>query len=293
MERLIELMKAVPAPGVRGVVEICVLAVLIYYVILFFRGTGGAAVLIGFVGFLAASLMITSIFNLYALNWLLSKFTVAFPLAVLIIFQPEIRRALAELGKGPAFTTTASESRMIECVVQAAMMLADRKIGALVAIQREIGTRSIIETGTRIESPVSTELLAQLFYPNTPLHDGGVVISGNTVMAAGCLFPLSQRDGLSTELGMRHRAGLGMSEETDAVVVVVSEETGQVSVAYRGHLSREFGEDRLRKLLIKVLMRGRRARSPLKRVKDQLDLSPEGVAKTEVLTKEETKSHAG
>jgi len=289
---MMEVLKTVPVPGVRGAFEILVLAVLFYYAVLFIRGTRGAAVLSGLVIFLVASLVITRIFSLDALNWLLGQFTFFFPIAVLIIFQPEIRRALAELGKGPVFSTTASESRMIECVVHAAMMLGDRKIGALIAIQREIGTRSINETGTRIESPVSTELLAQLFYPNTPLHDGGVVISGNSVMAAGCLFPLSQREDVSKELGMRHRAALGMSEETDAVVVVVSEETGQVSVAYRGRLSREFDEERLRKLLNKVLIRGRRARSPLKRVKEQLDLSPEGVAKTEVLSKEETKSHA-
>ena len=289
---MMEVLKTVPVPGVRGAFEILVLAVLFYYAVLFIRGTRGAAVLSGLVIFLVASLVITGIFSLDALSWLLGQFTFFFPIAVLIIFQPEIRRALAELGKGPVFSTTASESRMIECVVHAAMMLGDRKIGALIAIQREIGTRSINETGTRIESPVSTELLAQLFYPNTPLHDGGVVISGNSVMAAGCLFPLSQREDVSKELGMRHRAALGMSEETDAVVVVVSEETGQVSVAYRGRLSREFDEERLRKLLNKVLIRGRRARSPLKRVKEQLDLSPEGVAKTEVLSKEETKSHA-
>jgi len=171
-------------------------------------------------------------------------------------------------------------------------MLADRRIGALVAIEGEIGTRAIQETGTRIEGPVTKELLATLFYPNTPLHDGGVIIAGNLIMAAGCLFSLSQHEGFSKDLGMRHRAALGMSEETDSVVVVVSEETGTISVAYRGNLSRDFDEARLTRLLNRVLGRGRRARSRLSRVKKQLDLTPEGVAKTEETT-EQVQSHAG
>jgi diadenylate cyclase len=176
---------------------------------------------------------------------------------------------------------------MIDAIVQGMLLLSERRIGALVAIEREIGTRSIQETGTRIGSPVSTELLATLFYPNTPLHDGGVVISENMIMAAGCLFPLSQREGLTRTLGMRHRAALGISEETDALVVVVSEETGTISVAYKGHLSRDFTEERLRKLLTKVLMRGPQGRSTLWRVREQLDLTPEGVAKTEERKAEE------
>jgi diadenylate cyclase len=172
-------------------------------------------------------------------------------------------------------------------------LLAERKIGALVAIEREIGTRSVQETGTRIESPVSMELLSTLFYPNTPLHDGGVIIADNLIKAAGCLFPLSQREGLTSTLGMRHRAALGMSEEGDALVIVVSEETGKISVAYKGHLSVDFSEERLRKLMTKVLVRGRSARSRLSQVKQKLDLTPEGVAKSVELSSEQSASHAG
>ncbi len=283
----------VPVPSAGEFLEIFVLMVIFYYVILFFRGTRGAAVLTGFALFLILSFFVTEFFNLDQLNWLLQRFSVYLALAILIIFQPEIRRAFAELGKQHRFGGGGDQGRIVDAIVQAMTMLADRKIGALVAIEREIGTRSIQETGTHITSPVSTELLATMFYPNTPLHDGGVIIAGETIMAAGCLFPLSQRDAM-TGLGMRHRAALGMSEETDALVVVVSEETGKISVAYKGHLSLDFTEERLGKLLTRVLARGSDAKSRLSRVKEQLDLTPEGVAKTVELTAaEQGQSHAG
>ena len=280
-----------PNPG--GMLEILVLSVIIYYTVLFFRGTRGAAVLSGFVTVLILTIFLTEIFHLEALNWLLQRFSVYLALAILIIFQPEIRRALAELGKQHVFSSSASESKLVDHIVQAISQLAERKIGALVAIEREIGTRSFQETGTRIESNITTELLTTLFHPNTALHDGGVIIAENRLMSAGCLFPLSQRDGLSTTLGMRHRAALGMSEETDAVVLVVSEETGTISVAFKGHLSREFDEERLRKLLGKVLTRGRMARSRISRVKEKLDLTPEGVAKTVEFSSEQGASTHG
>lgn len=288
-----ELWQRWTTPDAGGILEILALAILFYYIILFFRGTRGASILTG-LGILLVILYITTeVFHLDALNWLLTKLSSFLVLAVLIIFQPEIRRALAELGKQHRFSSSAAESKMVEAVVQSMCLLAERKIGALVAIEREIGTRSVQETGTRIESPVSMELLSTLFYPNTPLHDGGVIIADNQIMAAGCLFPLSQREGLASTLGMRHRAGLGMSEESDALIIVVSEETGKISVAYKGHLSVGFSEDRLRKLLNKVLLRGPSARRRLSLVKQQLDLTPEAVAKSVEFNAEQGPSHAG
>ena len=264
-----------------------------YYTILFFRGTRGAAVLSGFVTFLVMAFILTQMLQLDILAWILERFFVYLALAVLIIFQPEIRRALAEVGKQGIFTSTVAESRMVDAIVQAVAMLAERRIGALIAVEREIGTRAIQETGTRIDSVVSTELLASIFYPNTPLHDGGVIIADNQIKSAACLFPLSQRDGLSTALGMRHRAALGMSDETDALVAVVSEETGTVSVAYKGHLSHDFDEERLRRLLTKVLLRGRTRKSRMRRVKEQLEMAPEGATEAVDLRAEQTQSHAG
>ena len=281
----------IPIPEPREYVGIVFLAVIFYYTLLFFRGTRGAAVLSGFVVFLVGMIFLTNVLNLPVVNWLLQRFSVYLALAFLIIFQPEIRRALAELGKQHMFNTAAGERTMVDAVVQAAGFLAERKIGALVAIERESGTGSIQETGSRIDTLVSADLLSTLFFPNTPLHDGGVIIAENRIVAAGCLFPLSQNTEAVPGLGMRHRAALGLSEETDALVVVVSEETGIVSVAYRGHLSRHFDEERLRRLLSKVLLRARRARSTLSRVKKQLDLTPEGMAKTDEMKSDQGPLH--
>lgn len=279
----LEYLKFIPVPEPRMLLEIFLLAVFYYYIILFVRGTRGAAILSGFIFCLVTMLLLTNFFRMDTLNWLLQKFSVYMALAFLIIFQPEIRRALAELGKQHVFTNTASERTLVDTVVQAVMSMADRKIGALIAIEREIGTRSIQETGTAIDADLTAELLTALFYPNAPLHDGGVILSGNRIVAAGCLFPLSQQESVNKALGMRHRAALGISEDTDAISIVVSEETGGISIAYKGHLSRGYDEDRLRRVLSRVLLRVRRAKSRLSRVKEQLDLTPKGVAKTEEL----------
>jgi len=146
-------------------------------------------------------------------------------------------------------------------IVDAVMSLAERKIGALIAIEREIGLRVICETGTKLDSAITPELLASLFYPRTPLHDGGVVIAANRIVAAGCVFPLSDRTGMSKSLGTRHRAAVGLTEETDCVIIVVSEETGTVSLAYKGKLSRGLDEDHLRRLMHNLILRGK-TRSP-------------------------------
>jgi len=272
--------------------EIAVLAVAFYYLILFFRGTRGAQVLYGFVLLLIALMVLTNMFNLDALNWVLQRFSVYLAIALVVIFQPEIRRALAELGKQPVFGGAARERTLVDHVVKAVETLAERKIGALIAIERSIATRMIQETGRKLDSQVSPELLASIFFPNTPLHDGGVIISNNRIVAASCVFPLTQQAQISKALGTRHRAAIGLTEETDALVVVVSEETGTISVAYRGRLSRGLDEERLRRVLTSVLHRRSAERSRISRAREQLDLTPEGVAKTDAEAAEETE-HAG
>ncbi len=284
-------LNAIPLPEPSGLLEIVVLAMMIYYAILFIRGTRGAAILTGLAAVLVTLFLLTSVFDLAALRWLLQRISVTLAVAFLVIFQPEIRRALAELGKQHVFANTDSERTMVEQVVQAVMNMAERKIGALIAIEREIGMRAIQETGTTLDAALSPELLQAIFYPKAPLHDGGVIVAQSRVIAAGCLFPLTQREDVEPSMGMRHRAALGLSEETDALIVVVSEETGTVSIAYKGHLSTGFDEDRLRRILSKVLLRVRRAKSRLARVKEQLDLTPEGVAKTEQMSKEQSAAH--
>jgi diadenylate cyclase len=272
--------------GFIAVFEVCVLACVYYYVFLFLQGTRGAQVLLGLGILLAVLLAATHLMQLSELNWLLRRAFVYIAIALLVIFQPEIRRALAELGRQPVFTMSPERRTIIDHVAQAVLRLAAHKIGALVAIEREIGTRTIQETGIKIDAPVVPELLATIFYPHTPLHDGGVIIRGNRIMAAGCVFPLSQRVELHKSLGTRHRAALGLSEETDALVVVVSEETGTISVCYRGRMSRGLDEERLKRFM-SALLRGQKEESAWRRMQEQLDLTPGGIAKSETRAKQE------
>lgn len=251
-------LKELQMPDLSGLLEILVLTTAFYYLIRFFRGTRATQVLMGLVVFLLAALFLTQVFQLETLTWLLQRFFVYFAIAVLVIFQPEIRRGLAEIGKQPLFTGIARELGVVEAVVQAASFLAERRIGALIAIQREIGTRAAQETGKQLDAVVSADLLTSIFFPHTPLHDGGVIIAGDRLAAAGCLFPLAQESVETQPLGTRHRAAIGLTEETDAIVVVVSEETGMISIAYKGGLSRGLDDEKLRKILLRVLFRGKK-----------------------------------
>jgi len=177
-----------------------------------------------------------------------------------------------------------SQMSLVEPIMQAVSILSKRKIGALIAIEREIGTRAIQDTGTRMHSTVSAELLATVFCPHTPLHDGGVIISGDFICAAGCLFPLSQKEELSKTLGTRHRAAIGITEETDAIVVVVSEETGSISIAYNGKLRRGLEEERLRRVLSSML---RRERTGLARFREKIETGEANLSDTALMSHSE------
>jgi diadenylate cyclase len=281
---------SIRAFGFGELVQILALAGIFYYIFLFFRGTRGAQVLVGLAILLVLLIGSTSMLQLAELNWLLRKFFVGLTLALLVIFQPEIRRALAELGRQPTFTVPVEKRGMVDGIVRAVVLLAEHRIGALIAVERDIGTRAIQETGVKLEAKLVPEMLASIFYPHTPLHDGGVVISGSRIMAAGCVFPLSQKVELHKTLGTRHRAAVGMSEETDAVVIVVSEETGTISVCFRGRLSRGLDGERLKRFLVALLLKGRTPESAWRRAQEQLDLTPEGIAKSENMTRGENTS---
>ena len=242
-------------PGATGLVEILILAAIFYFLVKFFRGTRGAAILTGLAIFFAFLMVITKFTNLLILNWLLQKLMVYLALALIVIFQPEIRRALARLGRQGKFMTGKARNALADPVTEAVLLLASRKIGALIAIEREVETKTIQNTGTAINSEVSTELLTSIFYPGTPLHDGGVIISEDRIAAAGCVFPLTQTDNLTRDLGTRHRAAIGLTEETDTVVIVVSEETGIISVAHNGRLKRGFDGPQLHRVLTSFLSR--------------------------------------
>ncbi len=281
-------------PGAGGVFEILVLSCVFYFVFLFFRETRSIHVFVGMLLLLITMIAITRLFHIYALNWLLNRFSVYLAVAVLIIFQPEIRRALAELGRQPLFATPVESRGLVDSIVEAVMLLAERRIGALIAIERTENTRAIQDTGVKLDARVNSDLLASLFFPHTPLHDGGVIISGGRIVAAGCLFPLCQRPELSRGLGTRHRAAMGLTEEIDAIAIVVSEETGTVSLSTRGRLSRDFDEERLHRFLAAVLVNEQMAAtSRWTRARQHLDLSFNGIAKSENMAQREDSSHGG
>jgi diadenylate cyclase len=238
--------------------EILLLAAVFYYFLLLFRGTRGAAVLTGFIIVLLGVTAVTHFFHLDVVNWILSRFLTFLALAVLVIFQPELRRALAEVGSQQFFGSSRQRQELIDILAEAARSLSQKRCGALVAIEREIGFRGVVETGVAVGAKATPELLTTIFFPNTPLHDGGVVLLGDTIVAAACIFPLSTRPGLKMDLGMRHRAALGLTEETDAVVIVVSEERGEISVAHRGQLVENLDPDGLRAYLTATLQPGER-----------------------------------
>lgn len=255
-------------PDVLGWIEIFILAAMLYFVFRLFKGTRGSSILTGLIILFGMLYVTTSLSHLDVLNWILSKLMLYISLAIVVIFQPEIRRVLAQLGRQPwRKNGMASQKNLVDPIMQTVKVLSKRKIGALIAIEREIGTRTIQDSGTKMNSVVSSELLSTIFFPHTPLHDGGVIISGDRICAAGCLFPLSQKEELSKMLGTRHRAAIGITEETDAVVVVVSEETGSVSVAYNGKLRRGLDEKRLHRILSSIL---RRERTGLTRFREKI-----------------------
>lgn len=274
-------------PGFGGVVEILVLACGFYFLLLFFRETRSIKVFLGLLVVLLILIVVTRLFHIYALNWLLRRLSVYLAMALLILFQPEIRRALAEIGRQPFLAAPVESRGYVDSIVEAVMLLAERRIGALIAIERTESTKAIQDTGVKLDARVNADLLATIFFPHTPLHDGGVIISENRIVAAGCLFPLCQRPELSRGLGTRHRAAMGLTEETDAIAIVVSEETGTVSISTRGRLSRDFDEDRLRKFLSGVLAKEVPGATRWSRARQHLDLSLNGIAKSETRAREE------
>ena len=238
----------------RPALEIFILAVGIYFATRFVRGTRGWPVVIGFVIVLLALALVTTLLDLQVLRWMLGTFSAFFAVAVLVIFQPELRRMLGELGNLPLFASAHEQRENIEVIIQTCERLADVKIGALIAVERSIQLQEAVESGIPVDCEATPEMLEAIFFPNNAIHDGGVVLKGDRIAYAACIYPLSQRQDLNKSLGTRHRAALGLSEETDAVVVVVSEETGALSYAFKGQLVRGVTLEELRAFLTSVLV---------------------------------------
>lgn len=240
--------------GWRGALEVAILTVGIYYAFNYVRGTRGAPVVYGFVVLLLTLTILSGLFKLKILSWLLRTFLAFSAIAVLVIFQPELRRILAELGNQPLFNTTREQRENIEIIIQTVERLSDVRIGCLIAIEQSIHLRDVVESGIMIDCEATPEMLETIFFPNNAIHDGGVILQGDRIAYAACIFPLTQRQDLNPSLGTRHRAAIGLAEETDAVVVVVSEENGTISYAYKGQLVRGLTLEQLRAFLSSVLL---------------------------------------
>lgn len=260
---MIELLRV----GWRAVVEIVLLAVAIYYVLKFLRGTRAAPVLIGFLVLLLVLFALAAVLNLEVLGWLLGAGTAFISFAALVIFQPEIRRLLARVGDLPLFASVREQRENLEVIVQSAGRLSEARIGALLAIEQSINLQEVVEIGIPVDCEATPEMLEAIFFPNNAIHDGGVIIRGDRIAFAACIFPLTQRSDLQKSVGTRHRAAIGLSEETDAVLVVVSEENGAVSYAHKGEFQRGVSLEDLRSFLSSVLVPETAAKSTAERLR--------------------------
>jgi diadenylate cyclase len=236
-------------------VDVLLVWFVFYKLFTIIKGTKAVQLLKGIFVLIIARIL-TGFFGLNTLLWMMDQVLTFGFLAIIIIFQPELRRALEQLGRGRLFARTMMQEeeerdRLVDAFTKSVSYMAKRRIGALISIEKETGLSEYIETGTRMDSTITSELLINIFIPNTPLHDGAVIIQKNRIAAAGCYLPLSESPFISKELGTRHRAALGISEVTDAVTIIVSEETGAVSVTSDGDIIRNLDmeefEARLRK----------------------------------------------
>lgn len=239
-------------PGLADIIDIIVVAFVIYELIMLTRQTRGSAVLKGLV-LLLVIVGVSNLLGLTALNWLLMNVLANGAVVLVILFQPELRKALEQMGRGTVLDKNredkSEEARVVDEVIKCLTNLSRRRVGALIVFEQKTGLQDVIETGISIDGQVSAALLENIFEPNTPLHDGAVVVRGTRVMAGACILTLTEGAGISHELGTRHRAAIGISETTDAVVLIVSEETGIISIARAGKLTRHLDVKALRDVL--------------------------------------------
>jgi diadenylate cyclase len=239
----------------RAAVEVLLLATAIYYALKFVRGTRAAPVLVGFLASLFLLFALSAILRLEVLRWMLGAGAAFIAFAALVIFQPEIRRMLARVGDLPMFATARERRENLETIVRAAERLSEARIGGLIAIEQSINLADAVsQLGIPIDCEATPEMFETIFFPNNAIHDGGVIVRGDRIAFAACIFPLTERNDLRTSLGTRHRAAIGLTEESDAIVVVVSEETGRTSYAYRGQLQRGVTPEELRSFLSSIVV---------------------------------------
>ncbi len=237
-------------------VDIALVYYLFYRLLLIIKGTRAFQMLIG-IGLIVLALIASRALEFYTLDWLLHSVWSQIVLAIVILFQPEIRRALAQVGERRLFRSLSyvEGSKFVEETVKAAVSMANKRIGALIVLERDTDLTTIVEMGTELDAKVTKELLVSIFLPYSPIHDGAAIIRGGRIIAAGCFLPLTLSSNLSKSLGTRHRAAVGLTEESDAVVVVVSEETGEISVVANGSIEHTLETPALRKALSGIFVR--------------------------------------
>lgn len=239
---------------VIDIIDIIVVAFLLFEFFKFIKGTKATPILVGLIIFFIIS-FIARWLDLKALTWIMSSILAVWVVAFVIVFQPEIRNALARIGRQRPikFFLKVEETPVIAEIIDALKKMSEEKIGALILIQKSIGLQDIIDTGIRIDAQVNSSLIRTIFFPDTPLHDGACVIQGDTIVAASCVLPLSENPNLSGRYGLRHRAALGVAEQSDALCIVISEETGRMSFAYKAKLVTKVDIEILRKSLETIL----------------------------------------
>lgn len=239
---------------VWDILDMFLVWLIVYRLLLLIKQTRAVQMLSG-LGILALTFVMSIWLELFTLNWLLDKFFSNLFVIVVILFQNEIRRALTHIGRNPFFTgvSAVEETQVIEELAKGAILMAQRQHGALIVIEREIGLQDYIEVGTKLDASVTSELLSSIFVPTSPLHDGATIIRGGRASMAGCFLPLSKNPNLDKNLGTRHRAAIGLTEETDAIAIVVSEENRHVSIAVGGGLTPDLDHATLRKTLYSLL----------------------------------------
>jgi len=235
------------------ILDIGLFTVVFYRIFIMIKDTRAITMFLGLVTVVICGFFI-DLFNLTIVSWIFDSVGTVFWLAFFVIFQPEFRRILMQLGQNRILRTLLKiESKtVIDEIVKSAFLLSDKRIGGLFVLQKNVGLKHVIETGTSLKAEVTSELLVTIFYPGTPLHDGAVIIVNDMLIAAQCILPISQKHDLESKYGTRHRAALGMSEESDAVIIVISEETGDISIAYNGKLLRIESEIILKKRILRL-----------------------------------------
>ncbi|MGE4561280.1 MAG: diadenylate cyclase CdaA [Desulfobulbus sp.] len=246
------MLNALHSMRLLDILDILIVSFIIYRIMLLIRGTRAVQMLVG-IALIIIIYFLSGKFELQTLHWLLKTLLGSILVVIVILFQTDIRRALTQMGKTPFHTAGKVGSREVEELIRAATYMARRRIGALLVIERDNGLRDYLDTGHRLDAQLKAELLVAIFLPASPIHDGGVIISKGRIHSAGCLLPLSQNPAIDKRYGTRHRAALGLSEETDAIIIVVSEETQEISLVRGGRITAFHDEKALTAALTELI----------------------------------------